>query len=90
MKQSRQSKISVQGAAIAILRKDEREYISLTDMAKHFGDDTLIYSWMRNRNTVEFMGIWETIHNADFKGNEFETFRAQFRLLVLPFYHVLD
>lgn len=77
MKKPRQAHISVQGAAIAILRHGEREYISLTDMARHFGDDTLIYSWMRNRNTVEFLGIWETIHNAGFKGHEFETFRAQ-------------
>ncbi|MBX7134979.1 MAG: KilA-N domain-containing protein [Fimbriimonadaceae bacterium] len=46
-------------------------------MAKHFGDDTLIYSWMRNRNTLEYLGIWEVIHNPGFKGNEFETFKSQ-------------
>lgn len=42
-------------------------------MTKKFGDDALIYSWMRNRNTVEFLGIWEQMHNPDFKGGEFET-----------------
>jgi hypothetical protein len=46
-------------------------------MAKKFGDDSLIYSWMRNRNTLEFLGIWEQIHNPGFKGGEFETFRSQ-------------
>jgi hypothetical protein len=46
-------------------------------MAKKFGDDILIYSWMRNRNTLEFIGVWEQIHNPDFKGLEFETFRNQ-------------
>jgi hypothetical protein len=46
-------------------------------MAKKFGDDSLIYSWMRNRNTLEFLGIWEQIHNPDFKGGEFETFKSQ-------------
>ena len=46
-------------------------------MAKKFGDDVLIYSWMRNRNTLEFIGIWEKIHNPDFKGLEFETFKNQ-------------
>jgi hypothetical protein len=53
------------------------DFISLTDMAKKFGDDILIYSWMRNRNTLEFIGVWEQIHNPDFKGIEFETFKNQ-------------
>ena len=44
-------------------------------MAKRFGGDDLIYSWMRNRNTLEFLGVWEQIHNANFKGGEFETFK---------------
>lgn len=69
--------IEVQGAAINILSYRDEDYISLTDMIKKFGDDSLIYSWMRNRNTVEFLGIWEQIHNPDFKGGEFETFRTQ-------------
>jgi len=57
--------------------KKEQDFICLTDMAKKFGDDILIYSWMRNRNTLEFIGVWEQIHNPDFKGLEFETFRNQ-------------
>jgi hypothetical protein len=70
--------IIVQGAKISLLlRPDNNDYISLTDMAKKFGDDVLVYQWMRNRNTVEFLGIWERLHNHDFKGIEFETFKKQ-------------
>ena len=46
-------------------------------MVKGFGDDTMIYSWMRNRNTLEFIGIWEEMNNPNFKGNEFVTFKSQ-------------
>lgn len=71
------TKINVQGTAIAIQKQDGEDFISLTDMAKKFGDDQLIYNWMRNRNTIEFLGIWEQLHNPDFKGFEFDTFRSQ-------------
>ena len=70
--------VAVQGAKIRILLgKGDNDFISLTDMAKKFGDDVLVYQWMRNRNTVEFLGIWEQIHNPEFKGLEFETFKKQ-------------
>jgi hypothetical protein len=77
MSKPKKSVIEVQGAAITILKQKDEDYISLTDMVKRFGDDSLLYSWMRNRNTVEFLGIWEQIHNPDFKGGEFETFRME-------------
>ena len=70
-------KITVQGNEVAIREVSGEDYISLTDMAKAFGDDQLIYSWMRNRNTLEFLGIWEQLNNPDFKGIEFDTFRSQ-------------
>ncbi|MFZ4547975.1 MAG: KilA-N domain-containing protein [Bacteroidales bacterium] len=70
-------KINVIGNEITIVQHHESDYISLTDMVKGFGDDTMIYSWMRNRNTLEFIGIWEEINNPDFKGNEFVTFKSQ-------------
>ena len=69
--------IIVKGAEITIINRNNDDYISLTDMVKNFGDDTMIYSWMRNRNTLEFIGIWEQLHNPDFKGNEFVTFKSQ-------------
>jgi hypothetical protein len=71
----KKSKIEVKGTAITIITAHESDYISLTDMTKSFGGDDLIYSWMRNRNTLEFIGIWEQINNPDFKGGEFETFK---------------
>jgi hypothetical protein len=75
MAKDKKSSINVQGTAISILSQRDEDFISLTDMSKKFGDDSLIYSWMRNRNTVEFLGIWEQINNPDFKGGEFETFK---------------
>jgi len=69
--------IIVKETKISIIEVKENDYISLTDMVKNFGDDTMIYSWMRNRNTLEFLGIWEQIHNPDFKGNEFVTFKNE-------------
>lgn len=77
MAKEKKSTISVQGTAITILSHKEDDYICLTDMAKRFGGDDLIYSWMRNRNTLEFLGIWEQIHNPEFKGGEFETFKKE-------------
>jgi len=70
-------KVNVLGTEIAYYQKNEEAYISLTDMVKYFGDDTLIYSWMRNRNTLEFIGIWEELHNPNFNSNEFVTFKSQ-------------
>ena len=74
---SKKTTITVQQAEVAILTRDKEDFISLTDMAKKFGDDALIYNWLRNRNTLEFIGIWEQLHNLDFKGLEFETFKKQ-------------
>ena len=74
---SKKSIIQVQGAQISVFSYKDGDYISLTDMAKKFSDDTIIYSWMRNRNTIEFLGIWELIYNKNFKGGEFETFKKQ-------------
>jgi KilA-N domain len=69
--------IHVKGIEISIIQKADEDFISLTDMVKGFGDDTMIYSWMRNRNTLEFIGIWEEMNNPDFKGNEFVTFKSK-------------
>jgi KilA-N domain len=74
---AKNKKIIVQGREINIIEYLNSDFISLTDMVKGFGDDTMIYSWMRNRNTIEFIGIWEELNNPDFKGNEFVTFKTQ-------------
>jgi hypothetical protein len=68
--------IIVKGTAVTVTSRHEQDFISLTDMVKHVGDETVLYSWLRNRNTVEFLGIWEQIHNPDFKPIEFERFRS--------------
>jgi hypothetical protein len=77
MAKEKKSTINVQGTAITILNQNETDFICLTDMANKFGGDDLIYSWMRNRNTLEFLGIWEQIHNPGFKGVEFDTFKKE-------------
>ena len=53
--------------------------LSLTDLARHKSDDpnAVIANWMRNRNTIEYLGIWEQLYNPDFKPTEFEGFRVQ-------------
>ena len=66
--------LQVQGIPVTVVNND---YISLTDMVKQFGDDAMIYSWMRNRSTLQFIWIWEQLYNPKFKGNEFETFKKQ-------------
>ncbi len=74
------AKIEVKGAEITIYSKNESDYICITDIAKYKrGErtDDLIRNWLRNRNTIEFLGIWETLHNPDFKPVEFDGFRKQ-------------
>jgi len=72
-------KIEVKGQEITVFYAKEQDFISLTDIAKHKSDDpsAVIANWMRNRNTIEFLGIWESLYNPDFKPLEFEGFRKQ-------------
>src|SRR5579885_1345102 len=77
MARDKKTTINVQGAAINIISQRDEDFICLTDMAKKFGGDDLIHNWMRNRNTLEFLGIWEQMHNAGFKGVEFDTFKKE-------------
>jgi len=74
---SKSKVIVVKEIPISIIEINSQDYISLTDMVKSFGDENIIYQWMRNRNTVEFIDIWEQLHNPDFKGAEFDTFKKQ-------------
>lgn len=71
-------KIIVQGKQISIiLHKGDDDFISLTDMLKAKDGDFFISDWLRNRNTVEFLGIWEKIHNPNFNYGEFATIKSQ-------------
>lgn len=66
--------ISVQGKEITISNINDNDYISLTDMVKGSDGEDHIRNWMRNKNTIEFLGIWEQLNNPLFKGVEFDTF----------------
>jgi hypothetical protein len=67
--------IVVKEMPINIIDINSQDYISLTDMVKSFGGDSILYNWIRNRNTIEFIGIWEQIHNPGFNPVEFERFK---------------
>ena len=73
------AKIKVQGSDITVLALAERDYISLTDIARYKSDEptAVIGNWMRNRNTIEYLGIWETLYNPLFKPLEFEGFKKE-------------
>ena len=69
--------IEVENKLISIVKQDEQDYICLTDMVRDEEGTDHIRNWMRNRNTVEFIGLWETLNNPNFKHVEFDTFRKQ-------------
>ena len=72
-------KISVENTTVTILRFKESDFLSLTDIAKRKTEEpsAVIGNWMRNRNTIEYLGIWETLYNPDFKPLEFEGFKKE-------------
>jgi hypothetical protein len=74
---TRKSQIEVEDKLISIVQQNEQGFISLTDMVRVEEGSDHIRNWMRNRNTVEFLGLWETLNNPNFKPVEFDTFRKQ-------------
>ena len=72
--------IHANGVDLGIYTMDfENEFISLTDIARYKSDDptAVIQNWMRNRDVIDFLGLWEQLHNSDFKPLEFEGFKKQ-------------
>jgi hypothetical protein len=70
--------ITVQGAEVAITTRHEQDYISLTDMVKSFeGGSALIEQWLKNKDTVLFLGVWDQINNSAFNSLEFEGIRNE-------------
>ena len=70
------AKITVKGTEITILSIDELDYISLTDMVKGIENGlALIEKWLRNKNTIEFIGIWEEMYNPHFNSPEYESIK---------------
>jgi len=71
------NKITVKGSEITIMKIGDEDYISLTDMLKAKDGDFFISDWLRNRNTIEYLGIWESISNPGFNYGEFAIIKSQ-------------
>ena len=74
---SNSKKINVQGKEITIIVDNDKQYISLTDMLKAKDGDFFISDWLRNRNTIEYLGIWESVYNSNFNYGEFAVIKSQ-------------
>ena len=78
MSKSKISRIEVQGTSVSILAQPAGDYISLTDMVRNFdGAGALIEQWLKNKDTVLFLGVWERINNPGFNSLEFEGIRNE-------------
>lgn len=80
MSKTKRTTIAVQGAEVAILSRHQEDYISLTDIARYKDaerTDYVIQNWLRNRNTIEFLGVWEQLNNPEFNPIEFDGIRSQ-------------
>ena len=74
------TQLMVKEQIINILRINDEEYISLTDLARYADNEEPrlpIRDWMRNKEVISFLGLWETIHNENFKGGEFDSFKNE-------------
>ncbi len=76
-KTNNNSTLEIQGTSVAVITSPQGDYISLTDMLRAKDGDFFISDWLRNRNTVEFLGIWESIYNPAFNYGEFATIKSQ-------------
>lgn len=79
-KQATNATISVQNTEIAVIRHQDADYISLTDIARHRNTQepfSIINNWMRSRSTIEFLGLWEKLSNPSFKPLEFDRFKTE-------------
>ena len=81
MSKVKKDSIEAKGFAIQIYTEDfKNDYISLTDIARYKNvhePKDVVKNWLRVRDTIEFLGLWETIHNPSFKGVEFDSFRKE-------------
>lgn len=74
------AKINVKKKEIAIISVADNDYVSITYIAKYKNPnnaDDVIKNWLQNRNTIELLGLWETLHNPNFKPLEFEGFKKE-------------
>lgn len=80
MPRTNKTTIEVKGSSITVLSRKDEDYISLTDIARYRNaehTDDLVRNWLRNRNTVEFLGVWERLNNPGFKPVEFDGIRME-------------
>ncbi len=76
----KKTQIDVQGLQIGFIQFEQKDYICITDIAKHKNPNAprdIIKNWMRSKNTIELLGLWEKLHNPDFKQVEFDLFRNE-------------
>ncbi|HPS13866.1 MAG TPA: KilA-N domain-containing protein [Prolixibacteraceae bacterium] len=71
------SKIKVKDTEITVIQVDNEDYICITDMIKAKDGDFFVTDWLRNRNTLEFLGIWEQVYNPTFNCGEFATIKSK-------------
>ena len=77
---AKKNEIIVRDVNIKTMTINSVDYISITDIAKQkngIDPNGVVANWMRNRNTIEYLGLWETLHNANFNPLEFEGFRKE-------------
>ena len=84
------AKIIVKDTIVSVLKVNEEDYISLTDMLKAKDGDFFFSNWLRNRNTVEFLGIWEQLNNPNFNCAEFDIIKSQAGLNSYRLQHQTD
>ena len=78
MTKEKTTTIEIQGTEITVLSKQQEDYISITDMVKHFeGGSALIEQWLKNKDTVLFLGVWEQINNPGFNSPGLEGIRNE-------------
>ena len=74
------TEIDVKGSKIGIMRVGDVDYISLTDLAKRIDSEDPRYpiqNWLRNKDIISYLGLWEEIHNKNFNRVEFDTFKNE-------------
>ena len=75
---AKKSMVTVSGISINLFKQNTEDYISLTDIARYKDSersDYILQNWMRNRSTIEFLGLWEKLNNPTFKSIEFDGFK---------------
>ena len=71
-KTTKNNSLDINNQGVKVTKIDGEDYICLTDMAKAYGADKVIDNWLRNKNTIDFLGVWERYNNPDFNFLEFE------------------